>query len=142
MPKAGFIPDKLKPWIEARQRYRLSHAQVQMARELGMNPKKLGSIANYRQEPWKMPLPQFIEYCYEKQFRRKQPQDIRSIEEKEAEKRVRQNSSRGERPDVSDTKIGLIKPVQMRSSLSQEATLVQIVKEVEEQPIQMVDVAK
>jgi len=40
MPRAGFIPEKLKPWIEARQRYHLSHAQVQMARELGMNPKR------------------------------------------------------------------------------------------------------
>ena len=94
MPKAGFIPQKLKPWIEARQRYRLSHAQVQMARELGMNPKKLGKIANHDQEPWKLPLSQFIEHCYEKQFHRKQPQDIRSIEEKEAGKRVRKDSRR------------------------------------------------
>jgi len=38
MPKPGFIPNKLKPWIEARQRFRLSDAQVQMARELEMNP--------------------------------------------------------------------------------------------------------
>jgi hypothetical protein len=75
MPKAGFIPNKLKPWIEARERFHLSHAQVQMARELGMNPKNLGKIANHRQEPWKLPLPQFIEFCYEKQFHRKQPQD-------------------------------------------------------------------
>jgi protein tyrosine phosphatase (PTP) superfamily phosphohydrolase (DUF442 family) len=97
MPTARFIPNKLKPWIEARQRFRLSDAQVQMARELGMNPKKLGGIANHQQERWKMPLPQFIEDCYEKQFHRKQPQDIRSIEEKEAEKRARKNSRRAER---------------------------------------------
>jgi len=83
MPRAGFIPNKLKPWIEARERFHLSHAQVQMARELGMNPKKLGKSANHRQEPSKLPLPQFIELCYEKQFHRKQPQDIRAIEEKE-----------------------------------------------------------
>ena len=94
MPKAGFIPNKLKPWIEARERFHLSHAQVQMARELGMNPKKLGKISNHRQEPWKLPLPQFIAHCYEKQFHRKQPQDIRSIEEKESEKRARKDTSR------------------------------------------------
>lgn len=88
MPKEGFIPQKLRPWIEARKRHRLSHAQVQMARELGMNPKKLGGLANHKQEPWKLPLPQFIEYCYENQFRRKMPQDVRSIEEKEMAKRV------------------------------------------------------
>ncbi len=51
MPKANFIPQKLRPWIDARQRYRLSHAQVQMARELGINPKKLGGMANHDQEP-------------------------------------------------------------------------------------------
>jgi len=40
------------------------------------------------------------------------------------------------------TKIGLIKPVQMLSALSQEAALVQIAKEVEEKTIQMIDAAK
>lgn len=89
MPEPDFIPQKLRPWIEARKKYRLSHAQVQMARELGMNPKKLGGLANHKQESWKMPLPQFIEHCYEKQFHRARPHDIRSIEEKERERRVR-----------------------------------------------------
>jgi hypothetical protein len=28
-----------------------------MARELGLNPKRLGKIDNHHQEPWKMPLP-------------------------------------------------------------------------------------
>jgi len=40
------------------------------------------------------------------------------------------------------TKIGLIKPVQMLSALSQDAALVQVAKEVEEKTIQMVDDAK
>jgi uncharacterized protein (DUF302 family) len=40
------------------------------------------------------------------------------------------------------TKIGLIKPVQMLSALSQDAALVQVAKEVEERTIQMVDEAK
>jgi hypothetical protein len=39
-PKPARIPDHLQTWITARNRYRLSHAHVQMARELGMNPKK------------------------------------------------------------------------------------------------------
>ena len=29
------IPSKLQPWFEARQRFRLGHAHIQMARELG-----------------------------------------------------------------------------------------------------------
>ena len=35
-----------------------------MARELGMNPKKFGSIANHKHEKWKAPLPEFIEGLY------------------------------------------------------------------------------
>jgi len=50
------IPVHLQAWIEARRYRRLSHAQVQMARELGMNPKKLGKQDNHRQEPWKLPF--------------------------------------------------------------------------------------
>jgi uncharacterized protein (DUF302 family) len=40
------------------------------------------------------------------------------------------------------TRIGLIKPVQMLSALSQDAALLQVAKEVEEKTIQMVDEAK
>jgi len=40
------------------------------------------------------------------------------------------------------TKIGLIKPVQMLSTLSQDPTLVEVAAEVEEKTIQMVDEAK
>ena len=40
------------------------------------------------------------------------------------------------------TKIGLIKPAQMLSALSQDVALVQIAKEVEEKTIQMVEEAK
>ena len=80
MPKAGFIPNKLRPWIENRDRYRLWHAQVQMARELGLNPKKLGGMANHGQEPWKMPLSEFIEHLFQEQFGNGAPDDVRSIE--------------------------------------------------------------
>ena len=64
--KQSKIPQKYQHWVEARKKYKLSHCQIQMARELGMNPKKFGSIANYKQEPWKTPLPNFIEDCYGK----------------------------------------------------------------------------
>jgi hypothetical protein len=39
-----------------------------MARELGLNPKKLGSLDNHRQEPWKLPLREFIEELHAKRF--------------------------------------------------------------------------
>lgn len=39
-----------------------------MAKQLGLNPKKFGGIANHKQEPWKEPLPDFIRSLYEKRF--------------------------------------------------------------------------
>jgi len=79
------IPDKLQIWVDARKKYRLSHAQVQMARELGLNPKKFGGLANHKQEPWKEPLPQFIEHIYFKRFGKTAPDSVISIEEHLAE---------------------------------------------------------
>ena len=84
------IPTKLKPWFEARKRFKLSHAHTQMARELGMNPRKLGSLAYGGQEPWKSPLPEFIVECYRKSFGRSEPEHVRSLEEMvQAEERRR-----------------------------------------------------
>ncbi|HRQ64305.1 MAG TPA: hypothetical protein PKZ76_05460 [Xanthomonadaceae bacterium] len=75
------LPAKLAPRFEARKRYRLTDAQVQMARELGMPPHKLGALADHRQQPWKLPLPEFIEACYMKHFGRAAPEQVRSLEE-------------------------------------------------------------
>lgn len=52
-----------------------------MARELGLNPKKFGRLANHRQEPWKAPLPEFIAGLYRKRFGKDQPDDIRPLEQ-------------------------------------------------------------
>ena len=62
--------DKNKKWIEAKKKFRLSDMHIQMARELGMNPKKFGSLANHKQERWKAPLPEFIEDLYYKRFKK------------------------------------------------------------------------
>ncbi len=66
----------MQAWIDARKRHRLSHASVQMARELGMNPDKLGKIDNHNQEPWKLPLAQFIEELYFERFGRSVPDTV------------------------------------------------------------------
>ena len=81
-PKPARIGQDLKDWITARQRHRLSHAQVQMARELGMNPRKLGKLDNADEEPWKLPLPAFIGSLYRKRFGRDRPEVVHSIEER------------------------------------------------------------
>jgi len=72
---------QMQEWIGARRRRHLSHSQVQMARELGLNPAKLGKIDNHKQEPWKLPLPQFIEQLYFERFGKTTP-DVVSIEER------------------------------------------------------------
>ena len=80
--KAKKPNQKMQAWIDARQRHRLSHAHVTMARELGMNPAKIGKIDNHRQEQWKLPLPQFIEELYLKRFGKTVPDIVMSIEER------------------------------------------------------------
>ena len=52
-----------------------------MARELGLNPDKLGKIDNHRQEPRKAPLPQFIEDIYFKRFKREEPETVRPLKQ-------------------------------------------------------------
>ena len=103
------INQKLQPWIEARKRFRLSHAQVQMARELGMNPKRLGSKANHDQEPWKLPLPQYIEHLYLKRRSgllpsSERPENVMSIEERarlqEKKKATKREAKRRRAEDV------------------------------------------
>ena len=55
------MSNKAQEWLDAKKKFRLSDMHIQMARELGMNPKKFGSLANHKQEKWKAPLPEFIE---------------------------------------------------------------------------------
>ena len=57
------LPPKLQAWVQAHRRHGLSHAHVQMAQELGMNPNKLGKLDNHDQEPWKAPLPNSSSTC-------------------------------------------------------------------------------
>ena len=52
-----------------------------MARELGMNPKKFGSLATEKQQPWKLPLREFISECYFKRFKRERPEHVRTLEQ-------------------------------------------------------------
>ena len=71
--------DKNKKWIEAKKKFRLSDMHIQMARELGMNPKKFGSLANNKQEKWKSPLPIFIEDIYFKRFKKEKPDVVKKL---------------------------------------------------------------
>lgn len=88
------LPPQLQAWVDARRRYRLSHAQVSMARELGLNPRKFGGLANHRQEPWKAPLPEFIEDLYRKRFGRERPEVVVPIEELHRQRQQTQTARR------------------------------------------------
>ncbi len=95
------LSSKYQPWVDARKRFHLSHAHLQMARELGLNPKKFGGLANHKQEPWKAPLPIFIEDIYFKRFGKERPDVVRSIEQmvedkkkKKAEQKARKQKER------------------------------------------------
>ena len=100
------LTQNVQDWVEARGRFHLSHAHVQMARELGMNPKKLGKLDNHDQEPWKATLPQFIEHLYEMRFGRARPAVVTPIEERaratDARKAVRKEARRRARMQASD----------------------------------------
>lgn len=70
---------KKEEWVKAKKRYRLSDMHIQMARDLGMNPKKFGSLANQKQQKWKAPLSGFIEDIYFKHFKKEKPDIIKPI---------------------------------------------------------------
>jgi hypothetical protein len=94
------LDPKLEEWVAARKRHHLSHAHVQMARELGMAPKSLGSLDNHTQERWKLPLPAFIEHLYEKRFGRARPEVVLTVEEharQQAAKKAARKAAKDER---------------------------------------------
>ncbi len=59
---------QMQEWIDARRRRHLS--------------QKLGKIDNHKQEPWKLPLPRFIEQLYFERFGKTTPDNVVSIEER------------------------------------------------------------
>lgn len=58
-------------WVQVKKKHRLSVEQIAMAKELGLNPRKFGSLDNNHQEPWKAPLGSFIEEIYQKRLAKK-----------------------------------------------------------------------
>jgi hypothetical protein len=85
-----------------------------MARELGMNPNKLGSIDNHNQEPWKKPLPQFIEHLYQKRFGRERPEIVVPIEQHArqlAQKKAARRTAKAARRAQADTVEGASRSV-------------------------------
>jgi hypothetical protein len=60
--------DDDEAWRNAKTVCRLNARQVEMARALGMNPKKLPGLRPSPQQRWKLAVGEFIEECYWKRF--------------------------------------------------------------------------
>ncbi len=117
MAKQKNLSSKYQPWVDARKRFHLSDIHIQMARELGMNPKKLGKLANHKQESWKAPLPEFIESIYWKHFKKDRPDTVRSIEQmvkdkkrKQEERKARKQEERDRQPEPAHDFIKAARP--------------------------------
>jgi len=87
----------LEKWIVAQRKHLLSDKHVQMARELGLNPDKLGKIDNHKQEPWKAPLKEFIEDIYLKQFKKLEPDNIRSLKQILQDEKIKKEEKKKKR---------------------------------------------
>jgi hypothetical protein len=55
-------------WRNAKKICQLNAQQLEMARALGMNPKKLPRLRPSPHQHWKLPVGEFIEACYRKRF--------------------------------------------------------------------------
>src|SRR5437762_511767 len=117
------LPQQLQVWADARQRYHLSDAQVQMAREMGLNPLKFGKLANEKQEPWKAPLPEFIEHIYFKRFGKTVPDKVLSLEAyaQELERKKEAKRQRKQLKKLGNTEPTTEGPIQDKESDSTES---------------------
>ncbi len=111
--KKKSIPSKLQIWIEARKKYRLMYTQIQMTRELGLNPRKFNGYADHRQQPWKRPMGEYIKHIYFKRFKKDKPERVLSIEaqageirRKQAEKKERKRLKRAAEVEPSPGEAG------------------------------------
>ena len=91
------MPVKIEKWVVAQKKHKLSDKHVQMARELGLNPDKLGKIDNHKQETWKVPLPQFIEDIYIKRFKREEPVTVRCLNDIIADDKAKKEKKKKEK---------------------------------------------
>ena len=88
---------QIEKWIVTQKKHRLSDTHVQMARELGLNPDKLGKIDNHRQEPWKAHLPEFIEEIFYKRFKKERPDVVKPLKQILKEQEIKTKTKKKEK---------------------------------------------
>jgi hypothetical protein len=67
------LNNREREWVELRQRYKLSHAEVQMGRELEIVPRSLAKISD---------VAAHLRALYLDRFGRDQPETVLSVEER------------------------------------------------------------
>ena len=125
----------LEKWMVAQKKHRLSDKHVQMGRELGLNPDKLGKIDNHQQETWKAPLPQFIEKIYFKRFKKEAPETVKPLKEIIAEqekKKKEQKKAKDERRKLRDETA--VNPIVDEPDISKPFSLSAKLKLMDEKP--------
>jgi hypothetical protein len=85
-------------WTNAKTICRLTARQVEMARVLGMNPRKLPGLRPSPRERWKLPVGEFIEECYRKRL----GVDAGEPHARGPEPRPRKPSTKDLNPDVPE----------------------------------------
>ena len=61
------------------------------------NPDKLGKIDNHRQEPWKAPLPEFIEEIFSKRFKKERPDVVKPLKQILKEQEIKDKAKKKEK---------------------------------------------
>jgi hypothetical protein len=89
--------DQLHAWAKAKRRCGLTDAQIQMARELGMNPQRLTESQGSAQGATQMPLTQSIEAHYLRRFKRPQPDSVMPVRQLLHDARAREKDEARER---------------------------------------------
>ena len=124
---------KIEKWALAKKKHRLSDKHVQMARELGLNPDKLGKIDNHRQEMWKVPLPQFIEEIYFKRFKRSEPLTVRSLKDIIADDKAKKEKKKEDKLKTRENDISVTDENKIEKSVASTSLSVKI-KQYNEKP--------
>lgn len=87
----------LQKWARVKRQCALTDAHVQMARELGMNPKRLIESESTTQGLTQLPLSQRIENLYLKRFKKPLPEAVVPLRQLLHDTRVRERAEAHER---------------------------------------------
>ena len=112
----------LQEWAKAKRLHELSDAQVQLARELRMNPKRLHDRAGGAKGATNVPLSQLIEDLYLKRLKKALPDAVVPLRQLLRETRARERAEAKERrrkrqAGIDHAEAGRISPLNLRHFL-------------------------